>query len=568
MLKAQNTLMLALGIVLFSVNFNLQISSNLQYEAYYTPNNESFVGFFVLLYAVSAFAGALAVWPISAFTTIGRRYTTFIAIGISVLASIIEISGPSYDQHLAGHIIDGFGAGMIYVVAFLWQVEMAEERHRGKRVAYLIIGAMTGSAVGSWVVEGTETKIARFTSPTLTWQVPVGLQFIFLFFAAIATYVTTESWRWLLSKEQPDRARHIFTTLESYIPSSEINSEFDAVQGHVRAVQFFPGLASCIKSRPVSGTRSLQPWRRIFIACLLQIAASLSGLTTINIMLGSLADDFDTNSGPSSHLQHPHTPANAFSDDLTVESNLIAALPTIQLAFSFLPLAFIDSPRFRLLAGRRNLFIVSFLGMAFSFIIPVVLAASDDARGGYIGFSNSKGSRSYQAAYFAFFILYLLFYSLGAALIPWLYMAEVAASPSATTRTATVAITVAVRFATDLMIDWVMLYGLVDLGWKFWAVWLVLDVFWAVLVFLLVLETARKSLEEIDERFVEGVRWFITVRDRRIEGGKRGGDVLAGTGEGFESVEMNDDVRRRSVSPDPRETGHPEVLTTREEVGK
>ena len=310
MLKAQNVLTLALAIVLFSVNFNLQIASDLQYEAYYSPDDETGVGigFFVPLYGVSAFIGALTVWPISAFTTIGRKYTTFIAIGISVLASIIEISGRSYDQHLAGHIIDGFGQGMIYVVAFLWQVEMAEERHRGKRVVYLIIGALTGSAVGSWVVDGTEAKIADFTSPLLTWQVPIALQFIPLFFAAVATYFATESWRWLLSKHRPDRARQIYTTLNAQSSSSAINTEFDAVQAHVRATQFSSGVAMCTKSRSKSGTPSLQPWHRIFLACLLQIAASLSGLSTIISSVGSLSYDF-SGPGPSSFLLHLQTHA-------------------------------------------------------------------------------------------------------------------------------------------------------------------------------------------------------------------------------------------------------------------
>lgn len=305
MLKAQNVLTLALAIVLFSVNFNLQISVDLQYEAYYAPDIESGgVGFFDSLYGVSAFTGALSIWPISAFTTIGRKYTTFIAIGISVLASIIEISGRSYDQHLAGHVIDGFGQGMIYVVAFLWQVEMAEERHRGKRVAYLIVGAMTGSAVGSWIVDGTETKIEDFVSPTLTWQVPIGLQFIPLFFAAVATYFATESWRWLLSKHQPDRARQIYTTLNSRSSLSAVNVEFDAVQAHVRATQFSGGVALCTRSGSKSGTHSLQPWRRIFLACLLQIAASLSGLSTIISTVESLAYDFSDRPGSSSSLLH------------------------------------------------------------------------------------------------------------------------------------------------------------------------------------------------------------------------------------------------------------------------
>ena len=206
--------------------------------------------------------------------------------------------------------------------------------------------------------------------------------------------------------------------------------------------------------------------------------------------------------------------------------------------------------------------------MALCLFIPVVLAASANTRGGFAGFSDPDGSKSYQAAYFAFFILYLLFYSLGAAFIPWLYMAEVAASPSATTRTASVAITVVVRYATDILAVWVMVYGTMDLGWKFWAVWLVLDVFWAVVAFLVMPETATKSLEHIDERFAEGVSWLVTVRDRRIESGKRGDNVATRTGEGFESVEMDDDIRRMGPSPDTGETGHPEVLATREQVSK
>ena len=248
-----------------------------------------------------------------------------------------------------------------------------------------------------------------------------------------------------------------------------------------------------------------------------------------------------------------------------------AALPTIQLVFAFLPLAFIDSKRLRLLSGRRNLLIVSFLGMAFCFFIPVVLlAAADLPNGRHAIFDNAteNGSRSYQAACFAFLILGLIFYSLGVGFIPWLYMAEVAASPSATTRTASVCITVAVSYAMGIVMDWVWPYGLIDLGWKFWAVWLVLDVFWTVVVFLLVPETTGKTLEEIDERFVEGVTWFVTVRDRRVEGRKRGGEVSAATGEGFESIEMDDDIRRRGVSPDTGETDDLEIHATREEAGK
>ena len=248
-----------------------------------------------------------------------------------------------------------------------------------------------------------------------------------------------------------------------------------------------------------------------------------------------------------------------------------AALPTIQLVFSFLPLAFIDSKRLRLISGRRNLLITSFLGMAFCFFIPVILlAAADLPNGRHAIFDNAteNGSRSYQAACFAFLILGLIFYSLGVGFIPWLYMAEVAASPSATMRTASVCITVAVSYAMGIVMDWVWPYGLIDLGWKFWAVWLVLDVFWAVVVFLLVPETTGKTPEEIDERFMEGVRWFVTVRDRRVEDGKRGGGVSAATGEGFDGVEMDDDIRRRGVSPDEEQIDPPESTMTREELTK
>ena len=207
--------------------------------------------------------------------------------------------------------------------------------------------------------------------------------------------------------------------------------------------------------------------------------------------------------------------------------------------------------------------------MAFCLFIAVILAAAADLPGGNRAFTETVlegNSTSYQAACYAFFILYFMFFSLGTAFIPWLYMAEVAASPSGTTRTASVAITVAVRFSTDTMMDWILVYGLGDLGWKFWAVWLVLDVFWAVMVFLLLPETAGKSLEKIDERFVEGVGWFVTVRDRRIEGGKSAGDVSARIGGGFESVEMDDNIRRKGVSPDAEQMGPPGNPATTEEL--
>lgn len=105
---------------------------------------------------------------------------------------------------------------------------------------------------------------------------------------------------------------------------------------------------------------------------------------------------------------------------------------------------------------------------------------------------------------------------------------------------------------------WLEDYGSASIGWKFWSVWCVLDVCWAVGVWVWLPETGGRGLEEVDEMFVRGLRHnvFRDTEAKRVmrtndgDGGRLEG-VLFGGGR-WEEVELDDrergSVRGRALS--------------------
>ena len=193
----------------------------------------------------------------------------------------------------------------------------------------------------------------------------------------------------------------------------------------------------------------------------------------------------------------------------------VSAIPTISFLFSLIPYALIDRSATGCFSpvGRRGLLLLSALGMAAMFLIATIVSA---------GFGElsvdawSYTSTSLQAAYLALFLCALLFHNLGFRPVTDLYTAEIAASNA---RTETQSIAVAWGVAVGVGIAFGAAYGITGLGTYFFLVWLVLNLVWVVLIFLLYPETQGRNLEEVDGIFARGLG-VLAGRNQEARRGK------------------------------------------------
>lgn len=282
MISPQTTLTLALTLVQLSISFSYVVGF-----VYYTRDGiiSTITLWASFFYIITAFFGALITWPLSTYLRFGRRPTVLAALLLSTLACILEISGTqtAWATLIAGRFIESFAAGMLTVLTLLWQVEVAAAASRGRRVAILYTGAAVGTALGTWMTYA----VSFANSNTTSSQIALGLQFIGLAIAGIATFFANESWRWALSKNQTDRARHLFTVFHPHLSISAIESRFETARFHAHQTVATKGLRISGHQSSKGGS-SLHAYRRLSLAILLQLATSLSGIQVADLFyLGS-----------------------------------------------------------------------------------------------------------------------------------------------------------------------------------------------------------------------------------------------------------------------------------------
>ena len=188
MVAPHNVLTAALCLTLFSVTYKTQIFS----VVFNLPSANGYGYYYVwaiIFYPVALFLGALASWPLSA--KFNRKPVLLASIAVLVLSGILSVSTGRDSLLIAGHVLGGLAAGVAYVIALVWQIEVAEAGHRGRRAVALHIAAVAGSAFAAWM---EYAFLYTFTYDNRI-RAPIGLQFIFFVPAAILIYFSPESWR-------------------------------------------------------------------------------------------------------------------------------------------------------------------------------------------------------------------------------------------------------------------------------------------------------------------------------------------------------------------------------------
>ena len=385
---------------------------------------------------------------------IGRRTClqigcVWVAIGS---AGMLGTSG-NYTAYVACHCIEGVGLGHFFSMAPIYGVECVAPAKRGMLMSLYNVGSSLGIVVIAAVCVGS-AKI----SSNWAWQIPIICQIPLSLLYAAGLMMFSESPRWLIIQGKEEAARKSFASYYNMDPSSTtITAQIDQVRA---AIQYEKSISSTTSWTEIFRGTDL---RRTTIACVIIISVAFSGLWLIvpyaSLFLGGLG------------INDP------FTINLIVSVTLFSGTTVSPFILEYL--------------GRRLSMLVGYSCMA---VCMLIFAAVSSA----LGASNSTA----QTILVAFICLWSVAFGMMIGNVQWVASSEMhsvrlrtygqvfAASIGSIT-------TFAASFWTPYMIN--ADYG--NMGTNVGYFYFGLTVVFIVILYFILPETGRLSLEAIDDIF-------------------------------------------------------------------
>ena len=203
---------------------------------------------------------------------IGRKGTIWVGCAFIIVGAAAQCgTAGNYVAYNVCKCITTFGIGHHIAVAYLYGVEVAAPQRRGAIVAIVSIGLTLGQLISAGVCAGTSSITTDWA-----WRIPVVLQIPFATIFAIGIAFFPESPRWLMIKGREEQARRSFGRYYNKDPYSEdITAQVREVQTYI---EFERELASTSSWTEIFHRRYI---RRTFISTFVSMVQGLSGVTFV-----------------------------------------------------------------------------------------------------------------------------------------------------------------------------------------------------------------------------------------------------------------------------------------------
>lgn len=425
---------------------------------------------------------------------LGRRKTIFIASVAQGIGAIVQASAFGFAQFIVGRIIIGLGTGGIIATVSVWQSEVSKAESRGEHVSAFGVFCASGIALALWVAFGMS-----FTQPSsVSWRFTLAFTLFLSILVCASIFTLPESPRWLCKMNRWDEGREILSILYDEDPhGAVVNHEIDNIRlSFERAGN--SNLSALFKMGPQ------RSFHRVVLAATAQMFLQMSGVNSIAYY------------APTIYSQQLK-----FSP---ITSGILAASSQFAMILGAFCCAW-TVDRF----GRRRLMLFSASGMSLCFACLAGVA------------SQPENPAALKAGVF-FLFLYYFVYVLGFLGIPFLYASEIA---PVHLRAATCGLSTAVSWLFNFLVAEITPIAFTDLGWKYFLVYCCLNAAFVPTIYFFFPETARRSLEEIDEIFESSNTIFDSVRVA-----KKLNNLQHAESEGGE----------KGVNVDPREASHIEEI--------
>ncbi|KAI1258787.1 general substrate transporter [Xylariaceae sp. FL1019] len=422
------------------------------------------------IYDIGCFLGAIATIWIG--ERLGRKKTILLGTTIMSIGAILQVAAFDLSMMFVGRIIAGIGNGINTSTAPVWQGETSKPSWRGRLIVIEMIMNIFGFSLSNWVTFGLS-----YASGSIAWRLPLALQFLFIIVLFATVPWLPESPRWLIAKGRIKEANVILADIE----------DVDAADPYILT-------QSQEILRAVNYEReNTIPWSKLLLG---KTGASGGTSTVRRLLLGVGTQAMQQFSGINV--------TSYYLSLLLIQSvglnNKFARLLTAINSVSYLLFSLISIPNVERW-GRRKMMMYAAAGQAFCYaIITICIRYNEDPSIGAV--ANEKWAK----ASIAFFFLYYVFFGIGWQGVPWLYPTEI---NSLSMRTKGAALGTAANWIVNFLVVEITPIGVSSLRWRFYIIWTVFNAAFVPIVYFFYPETADRTLEDIDQYFIENPQILI-----------------------------------------------------------
>ncbi|KAJ5490284.1 hypothetical protein LT330_007572 [Penicillium expansum] len=424
--------------------------------------NDTQTGLIVSLFTAGACVGAGFAGPSGDY--LGRRRTISLGCLIFTLGGGLQTGARTIAYLYSGRFLAGLGVGFLTMMIPLYQAEICHPSIRGRVTALQQFMLGIGALCAGWIGYGTYTGFSPDNNAQ--WQLPLGLQIGPAVFLGLLISFFPESPRWLIDNNRAEEGLRTLAKLHAHGDENDtwVQAEFAQIQEsitfeHENEAKSYVEL---LTNRP--------SFRRLFLCCALQASGQMTGVSAIQYYSPTIYGQI------------------GISNEDTLKYQAINSI--IALIGQFLCMMYID--RF----GRRWTLIGGNLGNMVTFIVATVLLAQ------FPPTSNNTG------AHWGFIImtwLYNFSFSATCGPLTWIIPAEVF---DTRTRAKGVSIATMISYAFNTMIGQVTPIAMTNIGYRYYYLFVVCNFTNALFFWLLLPETKRVPLEEMNQMFTNAP-WIV-----------------------------------------------------------
>lgn len=355
-------------------------------------------------------------------------------------------------QFIVARLVLGLGTGGYLATVPVWQAEISRASKRGAHVVMDGIFIGSGVAIALWIDFG----FYFVSNSSVAWRFPLAFQVALLLFVAGFITVFPESPRWLVKQGRLEEARDILAILNDDRPDS------DAIANEIREIQQSLSVCGALSWKAMLTNGDQRLFHRTVLAAGGQTFQQMCGINLISMYATTIFEQYLHMSPTKSRI-------------------LAASMAMTQPLGGYLAFFTIDR------LGRRFLMLWSAAGMG---VAMTVLAGTTSAN------NNNAALVVAVICLFAFQFIYTVGYS-G---LTYLYATEVAPLQL---RAAISAVATAAVWTFNFLLAEVTPVGFNSISYRYYIIFAVLNASIIPTVYFFFPETSGRSLEEIDEIFMQ-----------------------------------------------------------------
>ncbi|KAE8358133.1 general substrate transporter [Aspergillus caelatus] len=466
----------AIGFLLFGYDQGVFSGVNTSQDFLRTFDypNSSLLGTINAIYEIGCFVGAINVFIVGEY--LGRKKCLYVGAALMLVGAILQASAFHTVQMVIGRIVCGWGNGFNTAVTPLWVSELSPAKSRGRLVS------VEGNLIAAGVVVAYFFNIGvSYLPPTdpVNWRLPIAFQVVFIVAQVGLVFFLPESPRWLAKYDRHEEALDVLSQLSSK-DFTEGNMEAQKLKVHIDRVLTLEEAEGPWHIREMFMSGPLKIRRRYMLACGLQIMQQLSG---INVLV----------------YYFPHILTTDVGYEEKVSLYISAGLALTYWVFSLIPVICLDQ------MTRRQPLIWGSVVCSISFLLAGVLQKD-------ITVVKAKASM-------VWFFVFEAAFGFGWVPIPWLYSPEIMPLRH---RSHCAALSTASNWIFNYLIVQITPISISNIRWRTYMIFFVLNLAFAVIVFLFYPETSGRSLEAMDDIFMgDNDVVFVVGKNGRLRPGFR-----------------------------------------------